>query len=211
MIQSHYRLFKHFRSSRIIHLTMTERQFRTISVFAGILLSVAVSLSQSKGPIERFTATAINISNTGEPVSIDLIRWSTDAERDRLMSVLAWYGEREMPGAMPTIGYLWTSESAGYSVRYAYRIAAADGSQRIIVMTDRRVGGSPQAWKPVGTVATEDYPFTLFELRLNKAGQGEGKSSLTNKMTVDAAAKTIALENYAGAPVLLSKVARASK
>jgi hypothetical protein len=183
-----------------------------IVFLAGVLVSSAAALeAQTRGAVERFTATATNISNAGEPVSIDLIRWSTDAERDRLMSVLAWYGEKEMAGAMPTIGYVWTSESAGYSVRYAYRIAAADGTQRIVLMTDRRVGGSPQSWKPVGAAATEDYPFTVFEIRLNKAGQGEGKASITNKLTVDAAAKTIAIENYSAAPVILSKVSRTSK
>jgi hypothetical protein len=173
---------------------------------------VISSNAQVKGPVERFTATGTNISNAGEPVSIDLIRWSTEAERDRLMSVYAWYGEREMPGAMPTIGYIWTSESAGYSVRYAYRIAATDGSQRIILMTDRLIGGSPQAWKPTVPAANnEEYPFTVFELRLNKAGQGEGKSSITSKLAVDTAARTIAIENYSAAPVVLNKVARTSK
>ena len=190
---------------------MSQKLIRTALLLAALLSSSVIFQAQTKGPIERYTATGINITNAGEPVSIDLIRWSTEAERDRLTSVLAWYGEREMPGAMTTIGYVWTSESAGYSVRYAYRVAQPDGSQRIILMTDRRIGGSPQAWKPTGTAATEEYPFTLFELRLNKAGQGEGKASLTNKVTVDPAAKTIALENYSAAPVILSKVSRTSK
>jgi hypothetical protein len=176
--------------------------------FLAILLSVAVLQAQNKGPVERLTATGTNISNAPEPVAIDIIRWSTDAERDRLMSVYSWYGEREMAGSMPTIGYIWTSESAGYSLRYAYRIAGTDGSQRIILMTDRRIGGSPQAWKPVAAASTEEYPFTVFELRLNKAGQGEGKSSITNKLSVDAAARTIAIDNYSAAPVILSKISR---
>lgn len=193
---------------------MLQHQLRSIFLILGIaaVLIAPVSQAQTKGPIERFAATGINISNAGEPVNIDLIRWSTDAERERLISVLAWYGEREMPGSLPTIGYVWTSESAGYSVRYAHRVAAPDGSQRVILMTDRPIGGSPQSWKPVGaTVATQDYPFTVIELRLNKAGQGEGKTSITHKITVDATAKTIALENYAAAPVLLSKVSRTAR
>jgi hypothetical protein len=184
-----------------------------LSTALAVLLIAATGLGQTpKGPIDRFSATGVNISNSNEPVNIDLIRWSTDAERDKLVSVLAWYGEREMPGSLPTIGYVWTSESAGYSVRYAYRVPTPDGGQRVILMTDRPLGGSPQSWKPVGAAANPTaYPFTVIELRMNKAGQGEGKTSITHKLAIDAAAKTIALENYAAPPVLLSKVSRTSK
>jgi hypothetical protein len=112
-----------------------------------------------------------------------------------------------MAGSMPTIGYFWTSESAGYSVRFAYRVTQPDGGQRVILMTDRRLGGSPQAWKPIAPATSPDYPFTLIELRLNRAGQGEGKGSITNKITVDDT-KNLTIENYAAAPVLLKGVAR---
>jgi len=36
-------------------------------------------------------------------------------------------------------GYSWSSEVAGYSVRYAVRLAAQDGGERIILITDRRL------------------------------------------------------------------------
>ena len=48
----------------------------------------------------------------------------------------------------------------------------------------------------------------MIELHLNARGQGEGKASPTGKVAVDAAANTIALENYAGLPVVLKNVAR---
>ena len=93
----------------------------------GLVLSATLAMAQVKGPIERYTATTTNVNGAGEPVTIELLKWSTDADRDKLASVLAWYGEKEVPSAMPTVGYLWTSASAGYSIRYAYRIPVADG------------------------------------------------------------------------------------
>jgi hypothetical protein len=93
-------------------------------------------------------------------------------------------------------------------LKYAYRVPQTDGSQRIIFVTDRRLGGWNDLWKPVGGAAVTDYDFTLFELRLNAKGDGEGKSTLSGKVTVDNAANTIALDGYAGLPVLLKDVKR---
>ena len=178
-------------------------------LFALSLVFGAVAQAQVKGPIERYAATTANVAAPGEPITIELTKWSTDADRDRLASVLAWYGEKEVAGAMPTVGYLWTSASAGYSIRYAYRIPGADGGQRIILLTDRKLGAwSPDTWKPVAAGTPDPSSFSVIELRVNKAGQGEGKTSLTTKVTFEAATKSIALENYAAQPVILKGVAK---
>jgi hypothetical protein len=175
----------------------------------GLVLIGTAAQAQVKGPIERYTATTANVVGAGEPVTIELLKWSTDADRDRLASVLAWYGEKEVAAAMPTVGYLWTSASAGYSIRYAYRIAGTDGGQRIILLTDRKLGAwSPDAWKPIAAATPDPSSFSVIELRLNRAGQGEGKTSLTTKVTFDSAIKSIALENYAAQPVILKGIAK---
>jgi hypothetical protein len=131
-------------------------------------------------------------------------------DRDRLLSIIAWYGDKDVAASMPTVGYVWTSASAGYSIRYAYKAAATDGSQRIILLTDRKLGAwSPDVWKPVAAAATADTrPFSVIELRLNRSGQGEGKTSLTTKTVMDPVTKSIALENYAAQPVILKGVAK---
>jgi hypothetical protein len=41
---------------------------------------------------------------------------------------------------------------------------------------------------------------------LNSKGEGEGKISLTGKIAVDSATKTIALEDYGALPVVLKNV-----
>lgn len=184
-------------------------RFFKASLALGFLLCSTGVPGQVKGPIERYTATTTNVNGAGEPVTIELLKWSTDADRDKLASVLAWYGNDEVAAAMPTFGYLWTSASAGYSLRYAYKIPTTDGGQRIILVTDRKLGAwSPEGWKPTAQATADPSPFSVIELRVNRAGQGEGKTSLTTKVTFEAATKSIALENYAAQPVILKGVTR---
>src|SRR5262245_39296235 len=76
-------------------------------------------------------------------------------------------------GKAPTVGYLWTNEVVGYSIKYAQRLALPDGTERIILATDRRLGGSTNAWRPAGSVTPTDYEFTVIELRLNPKGVSE--------------------------------------
>lgn len=104
----------------------------------------------------------------------------------------------------PTIGYIWTDEVTGYSIKYAYRLPLPTGGERIVLATSRALGGGSMQWKP--TEPATDYEFTIIELRLNAKGLGEGKTSLTSKVIVDNDAKTLAIENYAGAPVILQNV-----
>jgi len=111
-------------------------------------------------------------------------------------------------GAAPTVGRLWSSEVAGYSVRFAARLAEPDGSERIILITDRRLGAWNDLWKPAGTDSPNNYEFSVVELHLNSHGEGEGKVSLTGKIVADGAAKTFGLENYAALPVVLKNVRR---
>ena len=188
------------------------RMMKTTRLFVvlGLILAAGISTrAQVKGPIERYTATTTNVVGANEPVTIELLKWSTDADRDRLNSVLAWYGDKEIAGSLPTVGYLWTSASAGYSLRYAYKVTAADGSQRIILITDRKLGAwSPDVWKPTAAATADDKPFSLIELRVNRAGTGEGKTSLTTTTAFDPASKSLALENYAAQPVILKGVAK---
>src|SRR5207247_7328064 len=106
--------------------------------------------AQAKGTVENLTATAGNVTGAPDPVKIDLLRWSTDAEREQVFNALSEKGEKEFLNVLakqPTLGYIWTSESAGYSVRYAYQTVATDGGERVIVATDKPLGyWNPQTW-----------------------------------------------------------------
>ena len=105
-----------------------------------------------------------------------------------------------------TVGFLWTSESAGYSIKYAYRVTG-EGGERIIFATDRRLGvWSDQWWKPTGTAAPTNLPVTVFELRFPATGDGEGRTTLTAKILEDKAAESIAVENYSAQPIVFKTV-----
>jgi hypothetical protein len=110
-------------------------------------------------------------------------------------------------GKAPTLGYIWTNDVTGYSIKYAYRASLPDGGERIILATDRRLGAYAPAWTPVAP-SPVDYEFSLIEIRLDGKGVGEGKTSLTTKVVVDNEARTVALENYAATPAILRNVRR---
>ena len=110
-------------------------------------------------------------------------------------------------GRAPTIGYIWTNDVTGYSIKYAYHAPSVDGGERIILATDRRLGGYSPAWKPT-PAGDAGYEFTLIEIHLNAKGVGEGKTSLTTKVVADSEARTVALDDFGAAPAILQNVRR---
>ena len=75
-----------------------------------------------------------------------------------------------------------------------------------MLATDRRLGAHSPAWTPASGTPT-DYVFTVIEMQLDAAGAGEARTSLTTAVAADESARTLALEGYSAAPVLL-KVTR---
>ena len=116
----------------------------------------------------------------------------------------------------PTIGYLWSSEAAGYAVRYAGKTALPDGADRIILITDRRLGEANGLWRAPAQSGPAPYDFSIIELHLNEKGlsakgSGEGKLSLSEKVVADAAAGIVTLANYDSLPVVFTGLKRATK
>jgi hypothetical protein len=195
-------------------------------------------------PAEAAPALKLKARVTGAgaqmaPMTIELFRWSTDAERAPLLAALAAPppappsaapaapagragragrgGRAAAPPpsplerlataikAAPTVGFIWGDGPTGYSIKYAWRSSAPNLPERVVLVTDRRLGANATAWPPA-TVAA-DAEFTVVEMRIDGKGLGEAKSSQTSPVVVDAAASTLALDKYADAPVLL-KVTR---
>jgi hypothetical protein len=71
-----------------------------------------------------------------------------------------------------------------------------------VIATDRYIGFAEARNQP----RTIDYPFTLFEIRANKDGKGEGKMAVATKISFDKKKNAIELENYASEPVRLNAV-----
>jgi hypothetical protein len=182
------------------------------TVSALIVASVAAATigvgAQTKGVAERFTAMAVNMDRGGSgTVEITVSRWSTDAERDRLLNTLMDKGADKLLDVlqgMPRVGYIRSNGGLGYDLHYARTTKGEDGGERVVLATDRRIG----FWEATNRPRSIDYPFTVIELRLNDDGQGEGKISVATKITGDKENKLITLENYATQPVMLQSVKR---
>src|SRR5690348_1611052 len=67
-------------------------RFRIVSILSlsALVLAIAiVTMAQTApGPVNRFTATTINVSGAPDPIRIDVLAWSNDADRDTLLN--AW-------------------------------------------------------------------------------------------------------------------------
>jgi hypothetical protein len=182
-------------------------------VLAAALAAVvgsAVSAAQSNiAKPEKFTAFAVDISNmapTARTSTVDVVinRWSTDAERDRLLAVFRDKGQDALLAELqklPKVGYIRTPTSLSYDLHFARQRPEAEGGRMVFLMTDRHIGG----WEARNRPRTIDYPFTLIQLKLDKNARGEGSASVYTKIS-EAKDGTIELENFANQPVMLKDV-----
>ena len=232
-----------------------------IAIFAAGLSGqkAAPTSPAAAGPLVSFTATTAHVKGAPDSIRIDVMRWSTDPQRQQLMSAWEMKGAtggtgrggrgapsgrasaavaddpslagNDAPAAPPvrarpraaapstpedsltlalkqssTVGYLWSSEVAGYALRYAGKVTAPDGTERIILITDRRLGKINEKWTPDDAGTPANYDFSVIELRVNAKGEGEGKISLIGNVAPDSMANILTPENYASLPVVLTKV-----
>jgi hypothetical protein len=109
--------------------------------------------------------------------------------------------------AAPTVGFIWGDGPTGYSIKYAWRSASPGAPERVVLVTDRRLGSHSTSWPSADSLAKADEAeFTVVEMRIDAKGLGEAKVAPASPV-VDAAANTLALDRYDAAPVLL-KVTR---
>jgi len=183
---------------------------------AAAALAVATALTiaagtQTMGTPEKYVATAVDM-NRGAAGTIEIAvdRWSSDKDRDRLMSVLMSKGADKLLDVlqdMPRMGYFRAPGNLGWDIHFARKIRLPDGGERVVLVTDRKIG----FWEASRQPRSIDYPFTVIELRLNADGEGEGKLSLATKIIPDKENNIVTLENYAIQPVQLTTVRRERK
>lgn len=164
---------------------------------------------QTTGGGVRIEAWAVNMSNiaTGanSVVQIEIDRWSTDAERQELITSFVEKGPDDLLRTLQRlkrVGFIRLPTSLGYDLHFARRNPLPDGGDQFIIATDRRIG----FWEARNQPRTIDYPFTLMELRVDRAGKGEGKLALATKISYNKKTNTVELENYSSEPVRLQNV-----
>jgi hypothetical protein len=205
----------------------------TVAATSALVFALGVGGRSSSDDPAGLNLRATITSAAAGALTITLSRWSTDAERAPLLAALAAPppapataggraggrgrgGEAPPPPspltrlsaaikAAPTVGYIWTDGVTGYSIKYAWRSAATEKIERIVLVTERRLNSHAPDLAPAS--AAGDAYFTVIEMRLDAHGVGEGKTSLSTNVAIDAAANTLALDGYASAPAQL-KVTR---
>ena len=157
---------------------------------------------------EKFTGFAINMNNSGSTAVIDFTieRWSTDAERDQLLSIVK---EKKDPTdalmkalqKMPKVGIIRTPQTLAWDLRYAREFPDEEGGRRIVLATDRPIGFREAR----NSARTMDYPFTIIEIHLNAKDEGEGKILAGTKIFIDKK-NNLVLENWGQQPTRFNNI-----
>jgi hypothetical protein len=191
---------------------MTSQHIRTAvcaTAVVGLIVALApAGTSQSNQPAERFTAFAVSTggarsSGGASTVQITINRWSTDAERQRLIDTLQSKGPNALLDALRDIrevGNIRTPDSLGYPLHYAHQSKLEEGGRRVVIATDRPIS----FWEQVNRPRSVDYPFTLIEMQIKPDGTGDGRMSFATRII--AHDNIIELENYDTQPIMLNQV-----
>jgi len=178
----------------------------------GSALLVPSPMSAQNGK-ESFTGFAINMNSGSSTAVVDFTieRWSTEAERQQLLTILQ--SEKDVNRAnqqllealqkLPQAGRIRTPQTLGWDLRYAHQNPLEDGGRRIVLATDRPIGFREAR----NQGRTMDYPFTIIEFRLDKEDRGEGKILMGTKLFIDKN-NHLVLENYGQQPVRFNEIRR---
>ncbi len=162
---------------------------------------------------------ALNMSNiaTGanQSIRVNIDRWSNPKQREHLITTFL---EKKQDGLLRELekqpelgrfnfpGYMGPDPNnvmrLGTDIRYAMNFPSEDGGRRIVIITPRVIGFREARNQP----RTYDYPFTLFEMRFDKSGKGEGRMAYATQINFDKKKNTIELENYSSEPVRLNNL-----
>jgi hypothetical protein len=201
---------------------------RTPKFMLGLVAIAALTaalpgVSAQNAAVEEFTAAAININSnvrsgpaanrpTTARLTIRIERWSSDDERTGLLAILKEEQNTNRANQallrafqrLPRVGSIRESSTLGWDLRYARQVALPDGGRQIILATDRPIS----LWEARNQPRTIDYPFTILEMRLDKANQGEGKMLADTQISINPTTNEIVLEHFDLAPVRLNQIRR---
>ena len=173
---------------------------------AAMLAAAGLVCAQNQLPnVERFTATTVSMSPADVELRIDVREWSDEAGRSAVVAALAGADVASALRELPTVGYVWRSDSGvGYSVKYAHRVATPEGD-RVTFVTDKRLGAYDfKPWTADGTSAGSELDYSVIQLDLADSGSGDGTLSLAAEVKLDREIGLVLLETAEDAPRLLT-------
>ena len=187
------------------------------AVAAALLMAPRVSGQEKPKPDpipqERYTGFAINTNNgpkTGV-LNFAVERWSTDEERSRLLSIVksekdSYRANEEMVKViqkMPKVGWIRSTTSLSWELRYARQEPLEDGGRRVVLATDRPIG----FWEVNNQTRTMEYPLTIIEIRFDKSGKGKGKILAGTKLYLNKD-NNIVIEHWENEPIRFNEITR---
>jgi hypothetical protein len=169
-------------------------------------LALAFAADASAASNERYTAIVLAGGGASPTqVIVSIKGWTTDAEAKELKATLASGGPEAARKAMAKIskGYLAFVGSMGWPINVARTYPAANGGQRIVLVTDRPVMNV----EALTASTTLNYPFGIIELQVDANGQGTGSVIGLARITIDDQG-VIKVDPYAGYSNELLRVRR---
>jgi hypothetical protein len=175
---------------------------------AGVTLASLSPVASAQNVKERFTGFAINM-NSGPSTGVldfEISRWSTDAERDKLLAIIK---ENKNPTdklltalqKLPKVGWIRSQKTLSWDLHFARQQPLDEGGRQIVLATDRPIG----FWEARNQPRSIDYPFTILEMRLDKNDEGTGKILVGTKIYIDKQ-NNLVLENYSQQPVMFNEI-----
>src|SRR5262245_62137414 len=198
---------------------------RSRLLFAGLValgLSTAPALLRADVPPPPFLMRSfvVNMTNVSVPrcnagiMEIRITGWSPAATRTRLIDTSLAKGQNALLSALQkekSKGRLrlpnWQGPDPqnyrlGWDIRYAALDKADDGSDRIVIVTDRQMS----MWEVRERPRSYDYPFTLIEIRIPKEGKGEGRAFGATQILFDKKKNQMVLEQYSAGEIRLNEI-----
>jgi hypothetical protein len=181
-----------------------------IAVLAVLVLAVGVipAVAKKMEIIESYDANAlVETAGAGSMATINIYRWSSDAERDELLGVIksAKSGDRDVAKALrgqEKAGYAFMSGRQGYPLRYAREFKMGDGKRQIILATDRPVSFQEGYTDSMAG----DFDVTIIILNVDENGKGDGILSVGTEVKWDDQTNKIEPTNMSSQPVKLTNV-----
>ena len=173
-----------------------------------LALGVTPAVAKKKDIIESFDANAlVQTAGAGSMATINIYRWSSDAERDEILGVIksAKAGDRDVAKALrgqEKTGYAFLAGKQGYPLRYAREFKTADGKRQIILGTDRPVSFQ-EAYQDN---MAGDFDVSIIILNVDENGKGEGILSVGTELKWDEKTNKIEPTNMSSQPVKLTNV-----
>lgn len=185
------------------------RRAVSLSLAAALALPLAVSTAAAEEPLPlRLRAFSIDTNNRAKTNTLNIVieRWSTPEEIATLKDVLVEKGGTSLLPAVqkikPRCGFVSTSGSLGWDIRFATDVPLEGGGRKIVLGTDRPMS----MWELRNSERSTQYEFSLAEIRLPATGKGQGKAITAAKVKFDKATNTLEIENYQREPVRLNEI-----